>query len=253
MRREDEQLAALLRAVGRDLEPSVDLTDAVLDRIRSEATTPPARRRRSRWPLLVIIPALLLGGCMSIPQFRSAVLEVLHLKGITVTRGTLPPSPTSTSYAEGPPSPAIPAPGQIGTQTTLKAVETWSHGSLLVPTSLGAPRQVWREGAMVNLLYGTDLRYPSYVITEILEPSRPILQKIITPSTTVQRVQIGDVRGYWIVGPQGLAYLDAAGVAHFLPSLFGAHSLLWDLSTLTARIETFKPESAAVAVARSMH
>jgi hypothetical protein len=105
---------------------------------------------------------------------------------------------------------------------------------------------------VVNLLYGRDPQYPSYVITEVLEPSRPILEKIVTAHTVVRTVQVGAARGYWIVGPQGLAYLDAAGVPHFLPSLFGAPSLLWDTAHLTARIETFRSEEAAIAVARSM-
>jgi hypothetical protein len=249
MRPQDDKLVNLLRAAGRDVQPSVDLADAVVDRIRSEALLADARRgRRLRWPLFVIIPALVLGGCMSIPRVRNAVLELFHLKGVTVARGTLPPS----ASPDVPPSGSAPGPGQIGTQTSVASVERWSHGSLLIPRALGAPRQVWRQGAVVDLVYGRDPQYPSYVITEVLEPSRPLLQKIVTAHTVVRRVQVGAARGYWIVGPQGLAYLDAASVPHFLPSLFGAPSLLWDTAHLTARIETFRSEKAAIAVARSM-
>jgi hypothetical protein len=246
---QDDRLVELLRAAGREVQPTADLADAVVERIRSEARSADApRRRRPRWPLFVLIPALVLGGCMSIPRVRDAVLELFHLKGVTVTRGTLPPS--AAPYA--PPPASAPRPGQIGTQTTVASVERWSHGSLLIPRALGAPRQVWRDGTIVNLLYGRNLEYPSYVITEVVEPSRPLLQKIVTEHTVVRRVQVGTARGYWIVGPQGLAYLDSAGVPHFLPSLFGAPSLLWDTAHLTARIETFRSEKAAIAVARSM-
>jgi hypothetical protein len=249
MRHEDEKLIELLRAAGRGVQPQADLEDVVVSRIGSEPR--PAEephRRRVRWPVFVIVPALLLGGCMSIPQVRNAVLDLFHLRGITVMRGSLPPSP---SPDRSPPVSA-PAPGQVGTRTTVASVEKLSHGSLLIPKALGNPKQVWRQGTVVNLLYGANPYYPSYVITEVLEPSRPLLEKIITSSTLVRRVQVGGAGGYWIVGPQGLAYIDKAGVPQYLPSLFGANSLLWDTPHLTARIETFQPERAAVAVARSM-
>jgi hypothetical protein len=245
-----DRLVALLEGLGRAPlaaggPATVDLVPAVLGRLEPRAEVAAARRRRRRWRLLAVaVPAVLLTGCMAIPATRTAVLDLLHLNGLVVRQGPVPPSVGATRQPTGA--------GQIGVRTTLGAAQAAAGGRVLVPTALGAPAQVWRDGVLVDLVYEDAAGNPTWVVTEVTAPSRPLLEKIVGMGATAQPVSVGGDSGVYVRGPQELLYLGADGTVHDVDSELATASLIWEHDGVTVRLQGDGTKDELVAVAASM-
>jgi hypothetical protein len=254
-----DRLVALLDALGStapaSTAPDVDLVPGVLARLQPRPVLARRRRRRRSWALVVGVSVALLTGCVAIPAVRTAVLDLLHLNGLVVRQQPLPSVAPSArpSVPASSPSSGLPGPGQIGTRTTLAAAEAATGGRVLVPAALGTPDEVWQQGPLVDLVYRAVAGRPTWVVTEVTAPSRPILEKIIGTDASAEIVDVNGDQGVWVTGPQELMYIGAgAGEPQFVDSQLATASLIWEHDGVTVRVQADQPRDTALQVARSM-
>src|SRR5512132_4193342 len=188
------ELETALRQLGAEVAfpPTPDVASAI--RVRLER---PQRfwRRPAAIALAVVVVAAIAAAC-AVPQSRSAILDWLGLRNVSVVRVEKLPT--------------VPAHGNLdlGQRVTLddaKRRAPW----LRVPE--GSPDSVWVNeslpGGKVSLLWGT----PSNVRLLLTEfTGRTYIEKVIQGDTQVERVKIGDA-GVWFQGPHVVMFQDRDG------------------------------------------
>ena len=200
------ELESALVALGRDIEfpPTPDVAGAVRRRLaeRSEGRRLhlPARRTLV---LAFAVLAVVVGAVMAVPPARTAVLELLGLRGATVERvETLPalPQDAAGELMLGRPLPLEEARGQAGFE-------------VLVPSDPGEPDRVFYSSAVpggrVSLVYSPSGELPPSRFTDVgllvtefdgtLAPE--LIGKLVEGSTTAERVSVDGRPGVWIEGP----------------------------------------------------
>ena len=187
------ELETALRQLGGEVAfpPTPDLASA----IRGHLDRPRFRHRRVAIALVAVV-VVAIGAVFAVPQARTAILDWLGLRNVSVVRVEK--------------LPAVPAHGNLdlGQRVTLddaKRRAPW----LLVPD--GTPDSVWVNkslpGGKVSLLWGT----PSNVRLLLTEfTGRTYIEKVIDGDTQVERVKIGDA-GAWFQGPHVVMFQDRDG------------------------------------------
>src|SRR5439155_2901794 len=169
------ELETALRALGRDVAfpPTPDVASA----IRGRLERPQRFWRRPAAIALAVVVVAAIAAVLAVPQSRSAILDWLGLRNVSVVRVDK--------------LPAVPAHGRLDLGRRVTLEEARRRASWLrVPDS--EPDSVWVNeslpGGKVSLLWGT----PSNVRLLLTEfTGRTYIEKIIQGGTQVERVEIG--------------------------------------------------------------
>jgi len=226
------ELEAALRELGRDMAfpPTPDIASTIRARLE--------RPRLWRRPLAIALAVLVvaIGAVFAVPQARTAILDWLGLRNVSIVRvEKLPP---------------VPATGRLdlGRRVTLgeaKSRAPW----LLVPDR--KPDSVYLgnslPGGKVTLLWGT----PSEVrllLTEVT--GEAFIEKIVQGDTEVELVDIGQA-GAWFQGPHVVMFRDRRGVFHESSPRLAASTLVWQTGDVTLRLEGDLSKEEALRLART--
>jgi hypothetical protein len=264
------ELERELRELTVEWPATPDLAAAVAVRIGTGAAAEPRRRaprRRTRPRALAYAAGLLLalvGGTLAIPPARSAVLEVLGLKGARIERRAPTATPTPTPAPGATPAGELGNGLQLGTRVRDADVAGRVGFDAAPPPALGRPDAVYvaarPPGGAVSYVYRPRPGFPrveetgvGLIVTEFVATVTPVIQKAAGPGTTVEPVRVGDERGYWLAGtPHGFAFVDRDGQATFEDERLAGPTLLLEHDGLLLRLEGDMTKERALALARSI-
>jgi hypothetical protein len=227
------ELETVLRQLGGEVAfpPTPDLASA----IRGHLDRPRFRHRRVAIALVAVL-IVAIGAVFAVPQARTAILDWLGLRNVSVVRVEK--------------LPAVPAHGNLdlGQRVTLddaKRRAPW----LLVPD--GTPDSVWvtesLPGGKVSLLWGT----PSNVRLLLTEfTGRTYIEKVIDGDTRVERVKIGDA-GAWFQGSHVVMFQDREGRFRESHARLARNTLVWQVGDVTLRLEGGLTKGEALRIART--
>jgi hypothetical protein len=200
--------------------------------------------------LLAIAAATALGLS---PQARAVVAERLGLGGIGIRHAPLSPPPAAD---------LVPS---LGRPVTLAAARRAVAFQVVVPpeAAAGPPAAVYLDesvaGGQVTFVYrgggGDGLVAGSWLLLMQFQGSMrdDIAAKALGPGTTLEPVDIGGARGYWIAGQShAFFYLDRRGQMRRETVRLAGNVLLWTRGDLTLRLEGVATKEAALRLARSI-
>jgi hypothetical protein len=228
------ELETALRQLGGEVAfpPTPDLASAM----REHLERPPRFWRRPLAIALAVVVVGAIAAVFAVPQSRSAILDWLGLRNVSVVRVEK--------------LPAVPAQGRLdlGRQVPLDEAERRASW-LLVPDS--EPDSVWVNkslpGGKVSLLWGT----PSNVRLLLTEfAGRSYIEKVIDGDTQVERVKIGDA-GAWFQGPHVVMFQDRDGTFRESHAHLAGNTLVWQVGEVTLRLEGRLTKDEALRIART--
>ena len=291
-RRPDADLEAALRDLGATLpwpaaaagSDAPDVAAIVRSRIEAAAGLPPARRGWSWRParralVLALVAALAIAAVASAIGFELPGLRLLFGGPSLSPPPTLAPTEPPRSTATAPsspsairsPSPSVPArpPGAslgLGDPVELAQLDEmagfhvrWPHDPALGPpdaayidrTRAGQVSLVWaaRPGLPATVEPGVGL------VMTVFDGAidEGFFTKAINEQTTVELVNVGDVRGYWVNGdPHMYFYETRDGTFVDDRRRWVADALLWADGDLTYRLESPLGKDATIRLSGSM-
>jgi hypothetical protein len=228
------ELETALRQLGSEVAfpPTPDLAPA----IRGQLDRPRFRHRRVAIALVSAV-VVAIGAAFAVPQARTAILDWLGLRNVSVVRVEK--------------LPAVPAHGNLdlGQRVTLDAAKRRAPW-LLVPD--GTPDSVWVNeslpGGKVSLLWGT----PSNIRLLLTEfTGRTYVEKVIQGDTQVERVKIGSA-GVWFQGPHVVMFQDRDGRFRESHARLARNTLVWQMGDVTLRLEGGLTRDEALRIARTI-
>src|SRR5262245_33987278 len=227
------ELETALRALGRDVAfpPTPDVASAIRGRLEP--------RRLWRRPVAIAIAVLIvaaIAAVLAVPQSRSAILDWLGLRNVSVVRVEK--------------LPAVPAQGRLalGHRLTLDEAKRRAPWLLLPDRD---PDSVWLNeslpGGKVSLLWGT----PSNVRLLLTEfTGRGYVEQVIDGDTQVERVKIGSA-GAWFQGPHVVMFRDRDGAFRESHARLAANTLVWQMGNVTLRLEGRLSKDEALRLGRT--
>ena len=216
-----DRLEQALAALEVEWPATPDLAAAVETHLVAPARPVRARRARPRLQLAWIAAAvavLVAAGLAASPAARSALLDLLGLRGARVERREPPPHPTTPPgrLGEG---------LRLGRATTLAQAREDAGFALTVPASLGTPDAVWLDSppARVSFVYDRRPGIPrsphtnaAVLVTQFPARATPVIEKALGPGAVVARLQVPHARVYRISGqPHGFAWMAPDGSVGF--------------------------------------
>ena len=260
----NERWEAQVRETARRLPypPTPDIAGGIRQRLQERLPSP---YRRLVWAAVVTL--LVLGGLLSVPEVRAAVLEALRIGGITIFMNeptatlTATPAPTTADIVRTPrptrtpfiePTPVasvLDLPGE----TTLEAARSEVNFDILLPTypaDLGAPDRVFLQdfgGDVVTLVWLDDagnVRLSLQILNERVVGSK--YEPHDYAETTVNGRQ-----AFWLTGEHILAFYDRRSGGDFI-RLIESNVLIWEEEGITYRLETEATLEEAVRIAESL-
>lgn len=240
-----------------------------IDGWRRGGTTPrswrdgTARRGRSEWRggarwgwVAAALALLVAAGLAASPSARSALLDLLGLRGARVERREPPPHPTATPGRLG-------AGLRLGKAVTLEDARAHMDFALTVPKSLGTPDAVWLDEApdRVSFVYDRRPGVPrsphtgaAVLLTQFQATATPVLQKAIGAGARIETLNIPGARVYRVTGkPHGFAWMAPDGSVGFEERrLAGATVLIERDDGILLRFEGELPRARATALAREL-
>lgn len=272
-------LDGALRDLGAHLAfpPTPDLAAAVRNRLGSAPV--PARRRwtlpalrpwarpgdaRRALAVAAVLLAVLAGATLVlVPGARTAVADLLGVRGIRIVRESARPTPTASPVGAG---------LDLGVRLTLDLAQQQVPYPILVPTDggLGDPDEVYLrlepEDGMVSLVYRTRPKIPAAKETGVAvlltqfrgDTERTLIEKGlggegVGTGTTLEVVSVDGASGYWIAGDShSFAFLDANGVIQWESYRLATNVLLWERDHRTFRMEGTMPQETAVRIAAGL-
>jgi hypothetical protein len=227
------ELETALRALGRDVAfpPTPDVASAIRGRLE--------RPRFWRRPVAIAIAVVLvaaIAAVLAVPQSRSAILDWLGLRNVSVVRVEKLPS--------------VPAQGRLDLGRRVTLVEAKRRAPwLLLPDS--DPNSFWLNeslpGGKVSLLWGT----PSHVRLLLTEfTGRTYIEKVIDGDTQVERVKVGNA-GVWFHGPHVVMFRDRDGRFRESHARLAQNTLVWQVGGVTLRLEGALTKDEALRIART--
>jgi hypothetical protein len=243
-------LELALVALGRELDqpPTPDLATRVGDRLAEApaARTWPSRRRALVLALAVLAVAIC--AVLAVPGTRAAVLEFLHLRGVTIQRvDELPTVPLQPDFNEL----------FLGDRMSLGEARESADFEVVLPEALGEPDAVFFQdnppGGMVSLVYGTP-EQPRALFTQFSGRVDEVIYKKVAAGTHIAPLQIEGRAGFFLSGdPHEFSYFDRTGEYRQEIVRLAGNTLLWERGTLTLRLEADINREEAVEIARSVH
>ena len=228
------ELETALRQLGGEVAfpPTPDLASA----IRGHLARPRFGQRRVAIALVAVV-VVAIGAVFAVPQARTAILDWLGLRNVSVVRVEK--------------LPAVPAHGNLDLGQRVTLDDAKRHAPwLLVPD--GTPDSVWVNkslpGGKVSLLWGT----PSNVRLLLTEfTGRTYIEKVIDGDTQVERVKIGDA-GAWFQGPHVVMFQDRDGRFRESHARLARNTLVWQVGNVTLRLEGGLTKDEALRIARTV-
>jgi hypothetical protein len=224
------ELETTLRELNVAFPPTPDLASAIRGRL--------VRRRLWQRPLVIalaIVVVAAIAAVFAVPQSRSAILDWLGLRNVSVVRVEK--------------LPVVPATGlDLGRRVTLDEAKQ-SAPWLLLPD--GDPDSVWLNesipGGKVSLVWGT----PSHVRLLLTELSgRAYIEKIVDGDTQVERANVGTA-GAWFRGEHVVMFQDRDGRFHDAHARLARNTLVWQQGGVTLRLEGGLTKDEALRIART--
>ena len=265
--RSDADLEAALRGFGESVAwPEAPANLAAAVRARIEATPRTVEPTRSRWSWWPARRALVAAVLILLVLAALAGASALGLPGLRLILGPAPVSPPPSLVPSA--SPAAGAPGStlgLGKQVALDDLDSLAGFDVTWPSdpSLGPPDAAYIDqtlGGQVALVWRSREGFP-----DTLEPGVGLIvtafrgtaeggfySKAISAGTTVQSVEVGDDRGFWLSGaPHFLFYEGPAGDIHD-PRRWVGDALIWTRGAITYRLETSLDRAEAIRLAEAM-
>ena len=207
---------------------------------------------------------ILFGGPSASPTVPSGSPFASPSAGHSPSGAGVSPTPVATAVRSAVPGPPGTGLG-LGTEVALADLDAQAgfHVRLPKDQTVGAPDAAWLDPALsdqVALVWAASERLPATTepgVGLILTQFRGTVDdgwftKILGPDTTVELVQVGDLRGYWITGqPHQFFYEGPNGFVDETRRMVG-DVLLWADGPITYRLETSLGRDAAIAIAESM-
>ena len=233
--------------------PEPDLAPAV--RARIEAA--PARRRRfGLHPWLWTRRSIALAAALFVLASGIAVGAYFGVRGVEI-RIQPTPSPTPTvSFAVG---------GQLGLggPTSLAEVATLVSFPVRFPSALGAPDEIYItrriEGGGVWMLYRPR---PGLSESKATEAGLVLLQfrgsftresmRKLVDEGQLREVTVGGARGLWVEGAHTVGYVDSRGQFVQDTLRIADNTLLWQVGSVTFRLESALSLEESVRIAESI-
>jgi hypothetical protein len=220
------ELDVALRELGRhvDFPPTPDFASAVRARLE--------RPRRWSRPLAVALAVLVVavGAVLAVPPARTAVLDWLGLRGVSITRvDELPPTPAVERL-------------DLGQRITPEQAPRW----LLVPDD--EPDSIYRGNGTVSLVWGAPDRV-RLLLTEFR--GEAFIEKLIEPGTRVERVTVNGEAGAWLEEPHVVFFEDLRGRIRRSTGRLAGKTLLWQHGEVTLRLEGDLSKEEALRIART--
>lgn len=220
------ELDVALRELGRHVEfpATPDLASAV--RVRLE------RPRWSRRPFAVALAVLVVGvgAVLAVPPARTAVLDWLGLRGVSIVRvDELPPTPAVERL-------------DLGREVTLEEAPLWVQ----VPDD--EPDSVHVGNGTVSLLWGTPDRV-RLLLTEFRGDA--LIEKLIEPEVRVELVTVNGEEGAWLDEPHVVIFEDLRGRIRRSTARLAGKTLLWQHGEVTLRLEGDLTKEEALRIART--
>jgi hypothetical protein len=226
------ELEAALRELGREV--AFPRTPDLASAIRGRLERPRVWRRPVAIAFAVAVVAV--GAVLAVPQARTAILDWLGLRNVSVVRvEKLPPAPATGRL-------------DLGRQVTLEEARRRAPW-LLVPDR--KPDSIYVNtslpGGKVTLLWGT----PSEVRLLLTEfTGKAYIEKIVQSESPVEPVQIGDA-GAWFEGPHVVMFQDRNGTFRESRARLAASTLVWQTGDVTLRLEGDISKEDALRIART--
>jgi len=238
----EDRLDARLRMLGGDVQwpPTPDLAAALRGRLTPVPQPRPWWRRRDVG--FALAAAFLIGlALVVLPPTRQAIAGWLGLTHVTVERVRVLPTPAHPGLIDG-------ARTKVGLAEARRRVGF----IVLVPS---APRQAIY---LIDGPPGGEVQFDLTDGTLVTESGgsfdQRILGKVIGPGTEVNSVEVRGRPGAWIHGsPHEIVYLDRSG--NFRPETLrrAGNVLIWEEAGVVMRVEGSSTESAALAIAATLH
>jgi hypothetical protein len=200
------------------------------------------------------------------PAVWAAAAAALLVGGVAIAQLVIP----GVDVQRVPVRPSAPAPGQpellgLGRSTTLAEAREAVDINVLVPQRLGRPDDVFvgdePDGGRVTLVYEPSPELPrdpatgaGMLITLFRgTTSVEFVQKQVGPGTSVRSIDVEGAPGMWIDGaPHQVLYLDADGRDFNDRLRLAGNVLIWQVGTLTLRLESRLDLDPSLEVAGSM-
>lgn len=220
------ELDVALRELGRHVEfpPTPDIASAIRGRLE--------RRRPWLRPVVIAMAILVvaLGAVLAVPPARTAVLDWLGLRHVSIVRvDELPPTEPIVRL-------------DLGRETTLAKAPLWA----LVPDD--KPDRVFVDDGTVNLVWG-DPRKPRLLLTEFR--GEAFIEKLIQPNDDVEQVTVNGRPGAWLEQPHVVMFKDLRGRIRDNSARLAGKTLLWQHGEVTLRLEGDLTKEEALRIARS--
>ena len=236
------ELETRLRTLGPDVDypETPDLLAAVEDRLAVR----PRRRRGLRLAVALAVLAASLGAVLAAsPGARSAFLELFHLSGATIARvDALPRAEALPDWAPGIPMPLADAQRRVGFRIRLPHTTGDKQVRNVLLDEQG--------GGVVSVVWCCK---PTLVLTQFAGAAVPYLQKLASPETAIQAVEVDGKPGYWIAdGPHVVLFRAQDGSFHDYELRVAGNVLLWVDGDVTLRLEGQLTRDEAIELASAV-
>jgi hypothetical protein len=170
------------------------------------------------------------GAVLAVPPARTAILDWLGLRGVSIVRVDELPSTPPIGRLD------------LGSRVTLEEAPPWA----LIPDE--EPNSVWVDDGTVNLLWGTpdDVRL---LLTEFR--GEPFIEKLIEGGAEVEHVTVNGRAGVWLEEPHVVMFRDPRGRLRDNEARLAGKTLLWMRGDVTLRLEGDLSKAEALRIARS--
>jgi hypothetical protein len=242
------ELERELRGLGLalDFPPTPDLATAVRRRLAAERPRRAFPLRRAA-VLSFAVLAVAVGAVMAVPQARTAVLEWLGLRGVSIER-------TATQ----PQAPERPADLGLGERVSLEEADEAVPFRVRRSDELGEPDEIFlgsrTPAGEVAFVYRDEdgdvralfMQFRGSLVHELIDKSAG-------PRTTIEALRINGELGFWIAGePHEFVYVDENGQPAFDTLRLATNTLVWEAGRETLRLEGEFTKREALRIAESL-
>jgi hypothetical protein len=242
------ELERELRGLGLalDFPPTPDLATAVRRRLVEEQPRRGFALRRAV-VLSFAVLAVAVGAVMAVPQARTAVLEWLGLRGVSIER-------TATQ----PQAPERPADLDLGERVSLAEASDRAPFAVRRSDVLGEPDEVYvgsrTPAGEVAFVYRGENGAVRALLTQFRGSlERDLIQKSAGPETTIEPVRVDGAPGFWLAGePHEFVFLDERGEPVFETLRLATNTLVWQAGRETLRLEGDFTKGEALRIAESL-
>jgi hypothetical protein len=244
------ELERRLRELGGAIE--FPATPALAPAVRRRIAEAPARRTlpfpgRRALVLAFAVLVVAVGAVMAVPQARTAILEWLGLRGVSIERTeTAPTAPPGATLA-------------LGRPVDLDEAKRRAGFDVRVPSDLGEPDEVYLAflgaGDQVTLLWHGEDGSVEALLTQLVARVHGefVINKATGPGTSVETLTVDGGRAFWLEGdPHLVAYVDPEGGFVEDTVRLAGNVLLWERGDVTLRLEGDFERDEALEIARSI-